>query len=72
MADPQIFEGWSAHAIHCDEEVSEAIFSTLLARLTIFGRLILTFTTLQGWTPLINSLLKGAKLWRLDMRINGA
>ena len=62
MADPQIFEGWSAHAIHCDEEVSEAIFNTLLARLTDFsGRLILSFTTLQGYTPLINSLLKGAK-----------
>ena len=34
MADPQIFEGWAAHAIHCDEEISENIFSTLLARLT--------------------------------------
>ena len=62
MADPQIFEGWSAHAIHCDEEVSEAIFNTLLARLTDFsGRLLLSFTTLQGYTPLINSLLKGAE-----------
>ena len=62
QADPQIFEGWSAHAIHCDEEVSEAIFNTLLARLTDFsGRLVLSFTTLQGYTPLINSLLKGAK-----------
>jgi hypothetical protein len=62
QADPQIFEGWSAHAIHCDEEVSEAIFNTLLARLTDFsGRLLLSFTTLQGYTPLINSLLKGAK-----------
>ena len=62
MADPQIFEGWSAHAIHCDEEVSEAIFNTLLARLSDFsGRLILSFTTLQGYTHLINSLLKGAE-----------
>ena len=62
QADPQIFEGWSAHAIHCDEEVSEAIFNTLLARLTDFsGRLVLSFTTLQGYTPLINSLLKGAE-----------
>ena len=61
MADPQIFEGWAAHAIHCDEEISENIFSTLLARLTDnHGRLILTFTTLQGYTPLVNSLLKGA------------
>ena len=65
MADPQIFEGWAAHVIHADEEIPEAIFSSLLARLTDFkGRLILTFTTLQGWTPLINSLLKGAETVR--------
>ncbi len=61
MADPQIFEGWAAHAIHADEEIPENIFNTLLARLTDnHGRLILTFTTLQGYTPLVNSLLKGA------------
>jgi len=65
MADPQIFEGWAAHCIHADEEIPEAIFSSILARLTDFkGRLILTFTTLQGWTPLINSLLKGAETVR--------
>ena len=51
------------HCVACDEEVGEDIFNTLLARLTDFhGRLILTFTTLQGWTPLINSLLKGAEV----------
>jgi hypothetical protein len=61
-ADSQIFEGWSAHCIHCDEEINQSIFETLLARLTDHkGRLILTFTTLQGWTPLINTLLKGAE-----------
>ena len=61
-ADAQIFEGWSAHCIHCDEEINQSIFETLLARLTDHkGRLILTFTTLQGWTPLINTLLKGAE-----------
>ena len=61
MADPQIFEGWAAHCIHADEEIPENIFNTLLARLTDnHGRLILTFTTLQGYTPLVNSLLKGA------------
>ena len=65
MADPQIFEGWAAHCIHADEEIPENIFTSLLARLTDFkGRLILTFTTLQGWTPLINSLLKGAETVR--------
>lgn len=64
-ADPQIFEGWSAHCIHMDEEVPESIFNTLLGRTVDYhGRLILTFTTLQGWTPLINSLLKGAETVR--------
>ena len=62
QADSQIFEGWNAHCIHLDEEASIDVFTTLLARLTDFrGRLILTFTTLQGWTPLIDSLLKGAE-----------
>ena len=47
--------------LHADEEIPENIFNTLLARLTDnHGRLILTFTTLQGYTPLVNSLLKGA------------
>jgi hypothetical protein len=61
MADPQIFEGWSAHCIHLEEEVPNNIFETLLGRTVDYhGRLILSFTTLQGFTPLVNSLLKGA------------
>ena len=64
MADPQIFEGWScAYVIHMDEECPQNIFETLVGGRTVdyHGRVILTFTTLQGWTPLINSLLKGAE-----------
>ena len=62
MADPQIFEGWSAHCIHLEEEVPNNIFETLLGRTVDYhGRLILSFTTLQGFTPLVNSLLKGAE-----------
>ena len=62
MADPQIFEGWSAHCIHMDEECPQNIFETLVGGRTVdyHGRVILTFTTLQGYTPLVNSLLKGA------------
>lgn len=64
-ADPQIFEGWSAHCIHLEEEVPNNIYETLLGRTVDYhGRLILSFTTLQGWTPLINSLLKGAETVR--------
>ena len=63
MADPQIFEGWSAHCIHMDEEAPQNVFETLVGGRTVdyHGRVMLTFTTLQGWTPLINSLLKGAE-----------
>ena len=65
MADPQIFEGWSAHCIHLEEEVPNNIFETLLGRTADFhGRLILSFTTLQGFTPLVDSLLKGAETVR--------
>ena len=62
MADPQIFEGWSAHCIHLEEEVPNNIYETLLGRTVDYhGRLILSFTTLQGFTPLVDSLLKGAE-----------
>ena len=65
MADPHIVERWSAHCIHHEEEVPNNIFETLLGRTADFhGRLILSFTTLQGWTPLVNSLLKGAETVR--------
>ena len=65
MADPQIFEGWSAHCIHLEEEVPNNIYETLLGRTVDYhGRLILSFTTLQGFTPLVDSLLKGAETVR--------
>lgn len=62
LADSQVAEGWNAHLIHLDEEAPLKLFETMIPRLTDFhGRLILTFTTLKGWTPLINELLRGAE-----------
>ena len=56
--DPQVVEGWWAHLIWCDEEVPQKMFERLLTRLfDAHGRMILTFTTIQGWSPLISDIL---------------
>lgn len=56
--DPQISEGWWAHCVWGDEEMPQPLFETLLYRLTdARGRMLLSFTTLQGWTPLISDIL---------------
>ena len=56
--DAQVTEGFKAHLIWADEEVPPKMFETLVYRTTDFhGRVVLTFTTLQGWTPLIQDIL---------------
>jgi hypothetical protein len=56
--DSQMAEGWWAHAIALDEEAPQKLFETLRYRLTdARGRLILGFTTLNGWSPLVSDLL---------------
>lgn len=60
--DPQVTEGFKSHLIWCDEEVPAKMFETLVYRTTDYhGRLILTFTTLNGWTPLIQDILGRTK-----------
>ena len=62
LNDPQVAEGWWAHWIWCDEECPAKLFETLGYRLyDARGRMGLSFTTLNGWTPLIADLLTGAK-----------
>ena len=62
LLDPQVFEGMKGHCFWLDEEVPKSLFETLLARLTDYrGRAILTFTTLQGYSDLVGSILYGAK-----------
>lgn len=56
--DAQVTEGYKAHLIWADEEIPPKMFETLVYRTTDFhGRIILTFTTLSGWTPLIQDIL---------------
>lgn len=60
--DSQVAEGWWAHWIWLDEEAPLKLFETLLFRLyDARGRMGLSFTTLNGWTPLIADILSGAK-----------
>jgi len=60
--DKQVAEGFKAHFIWCDEEAPKDLVITLLSRLTDYrGKLLLTFTTLQGWTDLVSEILNGAK-----------
>lgn len=63
--DPQTAEGWWAHLIWGDEEMPQKLFETLLYRLLdVRGRLLLTFTTLNGWSPLIQDILGRVKTLR--------
>ncbi len=56
--DAQIIEGFKAHVAWCDEECPQKMFETLQYRMVDFhGRIILTFTTLNGWTPLVQDIL---------------
>ncbi len=56
--DAQIVEGFKAHVAWMDEECPQKMFETLQYRMVDYhGRIILTFTTLTGWTPLIQDIL---------------
>ena len=60
--DAQIVEGWWAHLVWCDEEVPQKMFERLLTRLyDAKGRMLLTFTTIEGWSPLVADLLGRTK-----------
>lgn len=63
--DPQVIEGWSAHLVWLDEEAPQKMFERLLTRLYDFrGRMVLTFTTIQGWSPLVADILGRTKTLR--------
>ncbi len=60
--DAQIIEGFKAHVAWCDEECPQKMFETLQYRMVDYhGRIILTFTTLNGWTPLVQDILGKTK-----------
>lgn len=65
--DPRVAEGFKAHVLWLDEEAPVKLFDTLTYRTTDFhGRIILTFTTLEGWSPLVSDLMSKVKTleWR--------
>lgn len=63
--DPQVVEGFWAHAIWCDEEAPQKMFERLLTRLyDARGRMVLTFTTIQGWSPLVADVIGRVKTLR--------
>lgn len=56
--DAQVAEGFKCHVIWGDEEMPQKMFETIQYRTVDFhGRIILTFTTLTGWTPLVQDIL---------------
>jgi hypothetical protein len=60
--DAQVAEGFKAQIIWADEECPDKLFETLQFRTKDYhGRIILTFTTLDGWTPLVSRLLGHTK-----------
>lgn len=60
--DSRTAEGFKAHLIWADEEMPAKLFETLTYRLTDYhGRMILSFTTLEGWSPLIQDILGKTK-----------
>ena len=60
--DPQVAEGWKAHIVWLDEECPQALFETMIFRVADYrGRILLSFTTLKGWTSLIHDINAGAE-----------
>jgi hypothetical protein len=62
MQDWTVFEGGECDLIWCDELVPLDLLRTLRYRLvTRGGRLLVTFTPIEGYTPTIKEYLTGAK-----------
>lgn len=56
--DAQVTEGFKSHLIWGDEEMPQKMLETLIYRtIDYHGRIILTFTTLTGWSPLVQDIL---------------
>jgi len=63
--DEKMAEGFKSHVIWADEEIPLKLFQTLNYRTSDYhGRIILTFTTINGWTPLVQQLLGNVKTLR--------
>jgi len=59
----KIFQGFEADLIWLDEEVPQDIYAEALVRtMTTGGMLMMTFTPLQGLTPLVVDFMETAGL----------
>ncbi len=72
----QIIEGIKSHFVWSDEKIPLALLETLKYRLfTYHGRLLLTYTVIDGWNDTIEKILAKTKtiekVWCDDPRING-
>lgn len=60
--DPQVVEGFWCHLIWADEEMEQKMFERLLYRVKdADGRIVNTFTTIKGWTPLVEDVIAKAR-----------
>jgi hypothetical protein len=60
LFDKQMAEGCASHLNWCDEEAPASLIDTLQSRgsADFHSKLILTVTTLQGWTDLVDAILQ--------------
>jgi len=60
--DDKVAEGWWAHLVWADEEIPPKLYETLQYRLRdANGRMIVSFTTINGWTATVAAILGKAK-----------
>lgn len=62
QANPLVAQGFWAHLVWMDEEAPLQLFEEMFPRVSdVRGRIFLTFTTAQGWTPLVEDLIGKAR-----------
>ena len=60
--DPNTAEGFKGHLLWLDEECPLSLFKTLQYRTVDYrGRIVLSFTTIGGWTPLVQLIMAKTK-----------
>jgi hypothetical protein len=60
--DDKVAEGWWAHLVWADEEIPPKLYETLQYRLRdANGRMLVSFTTINGWTATVAAILTKAK-----------
>lgn len=63
--DPQVVESFWCHLAWLDEECEQKMYERMLYRIKdANGRLLNTFTTIKGWTPLVEEIIGKAKTVR--------